>query len=371
MTDRRAVPSILKLFPVDRPEAEQLRRVRLLGQIDDPSSSRAIADQAVWTRFDSVRREAIEILKRRPPRDYAGNLVEMIHGTIRYEVQPVSGPNSRGALAIEAPRFRMLRTYDVPPAFELASSFRGYVGYDDNGLPIVAQGMELDYMKRQIRNPQAIAAKVREIEIRTANMLAQATRGRSAARWPPTSTPSRWPTSRRVTTTRASSRSSSPPPAHRRASATTRMRGTAGGSTRSATAIRHPPKPTFTQDVVPQYQPYSIRTCFAAGTPVHTLDGARPIEAIQVGDQVLSQDAATGALSFQPVVFVHRNPPAKTLRIRLSDGESVVCSVYHRFWRANLGWAQARELKPGDSPPHLRRHRPGRSHRARLRPAPL
>jgi hypothetical protein len=33
----------------------------------------------------------------------------------------------------------------------------------------------------------------------------------------------------------------------------------------------------------------------------------------------------------------------------LSDGQYVVCSVYHRFWRANLGWAQARELRPGDS----------------------
>ena len=116
--------------------------------------------------------------------------------------------------------------------------------------------------------------------------------------------------------------------------------------------------------------PY-IRTCFAAGTPVHTVNGTRPIEAIQVGDQVLSQDAATGALSFQPVVFVHRNPPDKTLRIRLSDGDSVVCSVYHRFWRANLGWAQARELKPGDTLRHSRRHRPGRQRRDRLRPAAL
>ena len=94
--------------------------------------------------------------------------------------------------------------------------------------------------------------------------------------------------------------------------------------------------------------PYSIRTCFAAGTAVHTLDGVRPIETIEVGDQVISQDTATGALRFQSVVFVHRNPPAKTLRLTLSDGQSVVCSVYHRFWRANLGWAQARELKPGD-----------------------
>ena len=175
VVDRRAVPSILKVFPIDRPEAEQLHRVRLLGRIDDPSSSRAIANQAILTRFDRVRRAAIETLKQRPPRDYAGDLVERIHGTISYKVQSVSGPNSRGALAIDAPRFRMVRTYDVPPAFQLAASFRGYVGYDDNGLPVVVQGRELDYMKRQMSNPEAIAAKVREIEIRTANMLNEAT----------------------------------------------------------------------------------------------------------------------------------------------------------------------------------------------------
>jgi Pretoxin HINT domain len=81
---------------------------------------------------------------------------------------------------------------------------------------------------------------------------------------------------------------------------------------------------------------------------VATLEGPRPIESIRVGDQVLSQDAASGALAFQPVVFLHHNPPGKTLRVSFSGGESVVCSVYHRFWRANLGWAMARELKPGD-----------------------
>ena len=32
VVDRRAVPSILKLFPIDRPEADQLHRVRLLSQ---------------------------------------------------------------------------------------------------------------------------------------------------------------------------------------------------------------------------------------------------------------------------------------------------------------------------------------------------
>ena len=348
VTDRRAVPSILKLFPIDRPEAEQLRRVRLLGQVDDPSSSRAIANQAVRTRFDSVRRAAIEILKKRPPRDYAGKLVEMIHGTIRYQVQPVSGPNSRGALAIEAPRFRMLRTYDVPPAFELASSFRGYVGYDDNGLPVVAQGVDLDYMKRQSGTL----------------WLSRPRSGRSRS-----ARPTCWPRPRRrrnrqmaadiydieMANDQARDDNASIVPVLKSAAGAPASLGDDEDAWRGwwfdtlGYSYQASPKPTFTQEVVAQYQPYSIRTCFAAGTPVHTLDGARPIEAIQVGDQVLSQDGATGALSFQPVVFVHRNPPAKTLRIKLSDGQSVVCSVYHRFWRANLGWAQARELKPGDA----------------------
>ena len=164
----------MRLFPIDRPEADQLWRVRLLGNIDDPSSSRAIAGQAVQTRFTSVRQAAIEALRKRPSRDYAGNLVEMIHGTIRFEVQPPSRSNSRGVLAIDAPRFRMVRTYDVPPAFQLASSFRGYVGYDDNGLPVVAAGKELDYMKGHAADPNAVAAKIREIEVRTANMLTEA-----------------------------------------------------------------------------------------------------------------------------------------------------------------------------------------------------
>ena len=348
IVDRRAVPSILKLIPIDRPEADQLRRVRLLAQVDDPSSSRAIANQAVQSSFESVRRAAIDALKKRPPRDYAGPLVEMIHGTIRYEVRPVTGPDSRGALAIDAPRFRMVRTYDVPPAFDLASSFRGYVGYDDNGLPVVAQGRELDYMKRQIANPQAIAAKIREIEIRTANILNEATLAAQLRMAADINTIT-------LANNQAHDDNARIVPVLEYAAGAPSSLGDDEDAWRGwwfdtlGYSFQASPKPTFTQDVAAQYLPYSVRTCFAAGTPVHGLDGTRPIEEIQVGDQVISQDAGTGALSFQPVVFVHRNPPANTLRLTLSDGQYVICSVYHRFWRANLGWAQARELKPGDS----------------------
>ena len=92
---------------------------------------------------------------------------------------------------------------------------------------------------------------------------------------------------------------------------------------------------------------YTHSACFAAGTLVQTVDGPRPIESIRVGDRVLSQGPSTGTLAFQPVVAVHRNRPAATLRIAC-DGESIVATGIHRFWKAGKGWTMARELKPGD-----------------------
>jgi tetratricopeptide (TPR) repeat protein len=348
VTDRQALPSILRVFPAGGSEAAQARRVRLVGQIDDPSSSRAIAAQAVSTRFLSVRRDAIELLKGRPDRDYAADLVERIHGAVRYEVQPVSQTYSRGALAIDAPRFRMFRTYDVPAAFQLASSFRGYVGYDPNGLPIVVSGRELQRMQMDSGSPTAVAADLRGLEARTAallSMAAEATRLQMAADIEVIETVNQ----------QARIDNANIVPVLESAAGAPASLGDDEDAWHTwwydklGYSYQASPKPTFAQDATPSYQAPYIRTCFAAGTPVETLSGPRPIEAIEAGDRVLSQDAATGALSFQPVVFVHRNPPDKTLRINLSDGESVVCSIYHRFWRANLGWAQARELKPGDT----------------------
>jgi hypothetical protein len=88
-------------------------------------------------------------------------------------------------------------------------------------------------------------------------------------------------------------------------------------------------------------------SCFGAGTPVRTLDGVRPVETLRAGDQVLTQNTNTGALSYQPIVAVYHNPPNETLRIRLGD-ESVVATGIHRFWKVGRGWTMARELKPGD-----------------------
>ena len=79
----------------------------------------------------------------------------------------MEGPGSTGGLILDTPRVRMVLTYDTPPVFLPAASFRGYVGYDANGLPVIAQGRELDRMSRD-ENPDSVAIKLREIEARTA-----------------------------------------------------------------------------------------------------------------------------------------------------------------------------------------------------------
>jgi hypothetical protein len=89
-------------------------------------------------------------------------------------------------------------------------------------------------------------------------------------------------------------------------------------------------------------------SCFASGTQIRTIGGLRPIQDINLGNVVLSQNDETGELSFQPVVRVYHNPPNRTLRIKFKDAE-VVCTGIHRLWVAGRGWVMARELKAGDA----------------------
>ena len=90
-----------------------------------------------------------------------------------------------------------------------------------------------------------------------------------------------------------------------------------------------------------------VHNCFAAGTPVQTMDGLRPIEKLRIGDQVLTQDPQSGELKYQPLLAVFHNPPNETLRIGLGK-ETIVATGIHRLWKAGKGWTMARDLKPGD-----------------------
>jgi hypothetical protein len=126
------------------------------------------------------------------------------------------------------------------------------------------------------------------------------------------------------------------------------------------------PKPTVVENVPLAYQPqqrigqfewdpqlgYLPRpprtSCFGIGTLVRTKLGPRPIETLEIGDQVLAQNPENGSLSYQPVLKVFHNPPAALLRITF-ESESILATGIHRFWKPGHGWVMARELKPGDA----------------------
>jgi hypothetical protein len=107
-----------------------------------------------------------------------------------------------------------------------------------------------------------------------------------------------------------------------------------------------PSQPVYTRTTTQTFY-IAHHSCFGKGTPVHTIDGTRAIEDLKVGDRVLAQDTKTGALGFEPVVAVYHNSPAQTRIISL-EGEVIVTTGIHRFWKAGTGWTMARDLKPGD-----------------------
>jgi hypothetical protein len=353
--DPRAVRSIIRLFG-DVSLRDQALAVRLLGQIDAPASTRELAYLAVYSDFDEVRQAAARGLRGREPRDYAQILVSLIHTPVQFEVQPVAGPGSRGGLVVDSPRFHLTRTYEAPLPFRLGSTFGGYAGYDANGLPILLQRSDARHLDGDIENGDRPSSRRRELELitkgeaRAAELIAEANvkagivrerlatdvrdlvQGNAQAEW----------LNQRVSQVLTAALDA--PPGF----------GDDEDAWRSwyyeKVGYRYtpPPKVTIAQNGSFDLPAPTIVSCFAAGTPVRTLEGLRPIEAIRPGDQVLAQDVATGALSFQPVVTVHHNPPDQTLRIATDRGDAVVASRFHRFWLAGRGWAMARDLRVGE-----------------------
>ncbi len=94
----------------------------------------------------------------------------------------------------------------------------------------------------------------------------------------------------------------------------------------------------------PFYGPmYGAHSCFAAGTPVWTIEGPRPIERIAVGDLVLAQDPATGELAYKAVLRTTVAPPADLVTV-IAGEDRLVCTSGHCFWVPGHGWVHASKL---------------------------
>jgi Flp pilus assembly pilin Flp len=88
--------------------------------------------------------------------------------------------------------------------------------------------------------------------------------------------------------------------------------------------------------------------CFAAGTPVQTERGDRPIESIAVGERVWARDVTTGAVALREVVNRYRTPGVKVVDLELSSAftrpEHVAVTPGHLFWTEGAGWTRADAL---------------------------
>ena len=142
VTDPRAVPTIWVVFARGK-SPYQKAAVRLLGQIDSPGSSRALALLALSTQAADVRSEATRILSRRDPRDFAGILIALFRDPIKYEVRRVNGPGSQGQLLIKQKDANVKRLYSPLSAPNVSLMPGDQIVRDANGLPVVIRELGL------------------------------------------------------------------------------------------------------------------------------------------------------------------------------------------------------------------------------------
>jgi hypothetical protein len=331
ITAPRAVPAIWATFAAGKATHQKVA-FQLLGQIHSADSSRALALLAVWSESPEVRGRATEILRRRDAHDFAPLLVGMLRDPeldpdpilFHFELQPTGWHQvgSPGFLYIEGPRYDVLRSYTVDEVRALGSPVNSPGSNYVQRVMIQRERQVsdltaiIDQIRREsVDDVQAAKLHVRQIEQfndRIVGLLSAAT-GKSL---------------------------STDPEVWRKWS--TEERGYA----------YDPPSPRSRQDWTileskPTLVSNSHYSCFAAGTPVHTLNGSRSIESVNVGDQVLTQDPRTGVLGYQPVVAALHNKPYNVLKITLGDSVIKATGI-HRFWRVGQGWVMARDLKPRD-----------------------
>ena len=87
--------------------------------------------------------------------------------------------------------------------------------------------------------------------------------------------------------------------------------------------------------------------CFIAGTLVATSDGLKPIEDIEVGDEVLAYDPETGEQAYKPVVRLFRNTTDKWYHVHVNE-QDITCTAEHPFYVADIDeFVPAKDLKAG------------------------
>jgi tetratricopeptide (TPR) repeat protein len=173
--DPLAVPMIWATFGRANAALQQVA-VKLLGQIDDASASRALVMLAVFSGSNDVRAQAISELRRRDRREYAASLIAMILRPVKYEVKPVGGPGKPGELLIKGSGStpNLKRIY-APPGTDpsILPKAGDRVRVDENGLAVVDRVTDLSLVEFSAANMFALQQQMLAYQNQTLAMLRQ------------------------------------------------------------------------------------------------------------------------------------------------------------------------------------------------------
>jgi hypothetical protein len=315
--DARAVPTVRTLFAAGPPR-QQLVAVGLFDRIDAPQASRELAMMVAAGRSPDVRAAAAEALSRRDPNEAVDPLIDLLRDPLKVTVLPGNGRGVVGQLDVEDEQAIRRKVY-VQKTIRSRDTQAGRLG-------------SMGWLSAVVR-PPATRGPTAEQKLRRD---AQRAAARNQAR-------AEQDASIVLALTRITGENFGPDPAPWR-SWWADVKGVSYDRPYRSTA-----KPTITAvSRTTTIASLGHGRCFAEGTPVLTAFGPRPIEALRVGDRVISADPDSGALSVRTVVAARHNPPSPTLRLTVA-GESIVATPIHRFWKAGKGWVMARDLRPGDA----------------------
>ncbi len=369
--DPRAVPMIWTAL-LRGGEKSQLAAVTTLAEIDTRAAATALAALAIYSQSPQVRNRATKKLAERDLRDFAGKLIGLVQKPFEYEVKPTNGPDSPAKLVLKQDKTETTYTYQLPGvdpsslpryfgssvAFDpfspqnlmMASMAAGAYNYGYPGGNIgamsgfgagrgmannpgtnlivgtyamaalrdlqvgmaVARDMQLTnlYLQRKLEQDIQIVEMtnktIKQLNERVLPVLKEVTGEDFGVE------PEKWKKWWAIELGYLSESDSD--------SKTEKTSGAAG---------REPVN----------------QTCFAAGTLVHTASGRQPIERVEIGDLVLSQNTTTGVLSFQPVTAIRQRKSIPLLRVSI-DGETLTATASQRFWKPGEGWTMARQLRP-------------------------
>jgi len=91
----------------------------------------------------------------------------------------------------------------------------------------------------------------------------------------------------------------------------------------------------------------SRAACFVSGTKIMTANGHVPIECIQAGDYVYSENVGTGEKGLKRVAQTFIRETNQLVHIHV-DGQKIITTPEHPFYLSKKGWIAAKQLRARD-----------------------